>query len=237
MFRNTFQAGYLSVLYSLGCGALPSPFVLAACFSSRHPSPRSRPLQLWEGEEAEGVRLVRDEELQSQVVEVTGGNIAERYIACPSHPKKTLGIKLPHIILIVKNVRTGQIRFFSFFHQKLLPSKPLTRLARQMNKYFSFEIEALDDKKLKRRFRASNYQVFCQLHPIHGGALLPLLGRRGSNASGVVQTQARVKPYICTMPLRLSEGWNQVQLNVADLMRRAYGTALMEISRGRRIGV
>jgi hypothetical protein len=29
----------------------------------------------------------------------------------------------------------------------------------QMHKYFSFEIEALDDKKLKRRFRASNYQV------------------------------------------------------------------------------
>jgi hypothetical protein len=28
-----------------------------------------------------------------------------------------------------------------------------------MHKYFSFEIEALDDKKLKRRFRASNYQV------------------------------------------------------------------------------
>jgi hypothetical protein len=46
------------------------------------------------------------------------------------------------------------------------------------------------------------------------------------------QTQARVKPYICTMPLRLSEGWNQVQLNIADLMRKAYGTTFVEISRG-----
>lgn len=46
------------------------------------------------------------------------------------------------------------------------------------------------------------------------------------------QTQARVKPYICTMPLRLSEGWNQVQLNIADLMRKAYGTTFVEVSRG-----
>ncbi|ELR21102.1 flagellar associated protein [Acanthamoeba castellanii str. Neff] len=152
MFKNTFQAGYLSILYSLG----------------------SRPLQLWEGENADGVKMVRDEDLQSEVVEVMGENIADVYITCPSHPKKTLGIKLPYIVLLVKN----------------------------MHKYFSFEIEALDDKKLKRRFRASNYQ-----------------------------TQARVKPYICTMPLRLSEGWNQVQLNIADLMRKAYGTTFVEISR------
>lgn len=49
------------------------------------------------------MKLVRDEDLQSQVVEVSG-EVADVWIACPSHPKKTLGIKLPFIVLIVKNV-------------------------------------------------------------------------------------------------------------------------------------
>ncbi|KAI4353667.1 hypothetical protein L6164_002599 [Bauhinia variegata] len=33
----------------------------------------------------------------------------------------------------------------------------------------------------------------------------------------------RVKPYICTMPPKMDEGWNQIQLNLADLTKRAYG--------------
>ncbi|KAG0480900.1 hypothetical protein HPP92_011758 [Vanilla planifolia] len=53
----------------------------------------------------------------------------------------------------------------------------------------------LDDKNVNRRFRASNYQAV-----------------------------TRVKPFICTMPLRLEDGWNNIQLNLTDLTRRAYGT-------------
>lgn len=41
----------------------------------------------------------------------------------------------------------------------------------------------------------------------------------------------RVKPFICTMPLRMDEGWNQIQLNLADLTRRAYGTNYVETLR------
>ena len=41
----------------------------------------------------------------------------------------------------------------------------------------------LDDKGVRRRFRASNYQ-----------------------------STTRVKPFICTMPMRLDEGWNQIQV-------------------------
>ncbi|KAF3963418.1 hypothetical protein CMV_012192 [Castanea mollissima] len=41
----------------------------------------------------------------------------------------------------------------------------------------------------------------------------------------------RVKPYICTMPLRMDEGWNQIQLNLADFTRRAYGTNYVETLR------
>ncbi|KAL5570307.1 hypothetical protein UlMin_026882 [Ulmus minor] len=41
----------------------------------------------------------------------------------------------------------------------------------------------------------------------------------------------RVKPYICTMPLRMDEGWNQIQFNLADFIRRAYGTNYVETLR------
>ncbi|CAA3029383.1 Hypothetical predicted protein [Olea europaea subsp. europaea] len=41
----------------------------------------------------------------------------------------------------------------------------------------------------------------------------------------------RVKPFICTMPLKLDEGWNQIQLNITDLTRRAYGTNYVETLR------
>ena len=47
---------------------------------------------------------------------------------------------------------------------------------KQMKKYFTFEVQVLDDKNVRRRFRASNYQ-----------------------------STTRVKPFICTMPMRLDE--------------------------------
>lgn len=62
--------------------------------------------------------------------------------------------------------------------------------------------QILDDKNVRRRFRASNYQ-----------------------------STTRVKPFICTMPMRLDEGWNQIQFNVADFTRRAYGTNYVETLR------
>ena len=37
------------------------------------------------------------------------------------------------------------------------------------------------------------------------------------------QSGTQVKPFICTMPLRLDEGWNQVHFNLSDFTRRAYG--------------
>jgi len=33
------------------------------------------------------------------------------------------------------------------------------------------------------------------------------------------------------MPLRMDEGWNQIQLNLADFTRRAYGTNYVETLR------
>lgn len=52
-------------------------------------------------------------------------------LCSPADASKTLGIKLPFLVMIIKNLK----------------------------KYFSFEVQVLDDKNVRRRFRASNYQV------------------------------------------------------------------------------
>uniref|UniRef100_A0A8C5ZBU4 Cilia and flagella associated protein 20 n=1 Tax=Marmota marmota marmota TaxID=9994 RepID=A0A8C5ZBU4_MARMA len=102
------------------------------------------------------------------------GTRSTTYITCPADPKKTLGIKLPFLVMIIKNLK----------------------------KYFTFEVQVLDDKNVRRRFRASNYQ-----------------------------STTRVKPFICTMPMRLDDGWNQIQFNLSDFTRRAYGTNYIETLR------
>ena len=48
---------------------------------------------------------------------------------------------------------------------------------------------------------------------------------------GFQQSTTRVKPFICTMPMRLDEGWNQIQFNLSDFTRRAYGTNYIETLR------
>ena len=124
MFKNTFQSGFLSVLYSIG----------------------SKPLQLWNTEVDEGhikvkieirnlaetkvkvenirwFQRVQDSDIQSSVIEVEGENVANNYITCPMNASDSLGIKLPYIVFVVKN----------------------------MNKYFSFEIQIKDDKNIQVR--------------------------------------------------------------------------------------
>uniref|UniRef100_A0A9J2PK18 CFA20 domain-containing protein n=2 Tax=Ascaris TaxID=6251 RepID=A0A9J2PK18_ASCLU len=153
MFHNTFQSGLLSILYSIG----------------------SKPLQIWDKKVRNGhIKRITDDEIQSLILEIMGANVSTAYISCPLDPKKTLGIKLQYLVMIVKN----------------------------MKKYFTFEVQILDDKGVKRRFRASNYQ-----------------------------SNTRVKPFICTMPMRLDDGWNQIQFNLADFTKRAYGTGYVETLR------
>ena len=120
------------------------------------------------------IKRITDQEIQSSVLEIMGTNVSTNYITCPADPKRTLGIKLPFLVMIIKNLK----------------------------KYFTFEVQVLDDKNVRRRFRASNYQ-----------------------------STTRVKPFICTMPMRLDEGWNQIQFNLSDFTRRAYGTNYIETLR------
>lgn len=153
MFKNTFQSGFLSILYSIG----------------------SKPLQVWGKQVRNGhIKRLTDQDIQSNVIELVGTNVSTTFITCPENSKNHLGIKLPFLVMIIKN----------------------------MKKYFTFEVSVLDDKGVTRRFRASNYQ-----------------------------SMTRVKPFICTMPMRLDDGWNQIQFNLSDFTRRAYGTNFVEVKR------
>ncbi|XP_073342552.1 cilia- and flagella-associated protein 20-like [Pagrus major] len=154
MFKNTFQGRFLCIFYSIG----------------------SKPLQIWDEKARNGhIQRVTDDNIRSQVLEVEGANVCTTYIACPAdNPKKTLGIKLPILVLIVKNVK----------------------------KYFTYEVEVLDDKNIRRRFRLSTYR-----------------------------STTRVDPLLCTMPMKLDDGWNQIQFDLSDFTRRAYGTNYLETLR------
>ncbi|KAF9125059.1 hypothetical protein BGW39_007685 [Mortierella sp. 14UC] len=179
MFKNTFQSGFLSVFYSLGSDPLqlwakrvgppPAPSKSQSA-SNDAESPDSPPPQQQEPH----VDFLIDDTLNSQVLEILSTHLPTTFITTPSLATRTLGIKLPFLVFLVKN----------------------------LGKYWSFEVTILDDRGEKRRFRASNFQ-----------------------------TTTRVKTYITTMPLRMDPGWNQIQLNLADYVKRAYGTTYVETQR------
>ncbi len=50
------------------------------------------------------IKRITDPDIQSSVLEIMGTNVSTTYIQCPADPKKTLGIKLPFLVMIIKNV-------------------------------------------------------------------------------------------------------------------------------------
>lgn len=153
MFENTFQSGFLSILYSVG----------------------SKPLQIWDAKVRNGhIKRITDSDINSLVLEIAGVNISTTYITCPAEPHMTLGIRLPFMTMIIKNLK----------------------------RYFSFEVQVLDDKNFPRRFRASNYV-----------------------------TTTRVNPFNCTMPLSLGDSWKCISFNLSDFTRKVYGTRYVETQR------
>ncbi|XP_046969853.1 cilia- and flagella-associated protein 20-like [Vanessa cardui] len=152
MFKNTYQSGLLSIFYSCG----------------------SNPLAIWDMEVKNGhIKRLTDNEVNSIVLEIVSTNVATTFITCPKR-NQVLGIKLPFLVMIVKNLK----------------------------RYFSFEITIVDDKNMRRRFRISNFQ-----------------------------STTKIKPFCTCMPIGLSGGWNQIQFNLADFTRRAYGTQFIEVQR------
>jgi Protein of unknown function (DUF667) len=91
----------------------------------------SQPLLIWESKVKNGfIKRISDEDAKSLALEIRGVNVATCYITAPSSPCINLGVKLPFLIIVVKNLR----------------------------KSFSFEVQILDDQNQLRRFRSSNYQ-------------------------------------------------------------------------------
>ncbi|SCO73268.1 transcription factor IIb, putative [Plasmodium vivax] len=110
MYRNKFQPNILSLLLSAG----------------------SKPLDLWKTKTKKGcVRKVLDDTIKLSAIEIVSENTSDSYIYTAPEKFSSLGISLPFIVLIVKN----------------------------MNKYFSFRISIMDDKRCRRTFRISNFQV------------------------------------------------------------------------------
>lgn len=84
MLRNTYQTGFLSILYSVG----------------------SSPLQIWKTciEDGHVKRITDDPDVELNVLELLSSTIATTFITCPPSPDVELGIKLPFLVIIVKNV-------------------------------------------------------------------------------------------------------------------------------------
>lgn len=89
MFRNTYQRGFLTVFSSSG----------------------SKPLEIWDIVTKNGhAKRVTDEELKLMSFELMGANVATTYMVAPKCPCPSLGVKLPFLVLLVKNLK----KFFSF---------------------------------------------------------------------------------------------------------------------------
>jgi hypothetical protein len=56
------------------------------------------------------IRRVVDDEVRSLVLEISGTNVATTYITCPIKPRLSLGIKLPFLVMIIKNMK----KYFTF---------------------------------------------------------------------------------------------------------------------------
>ena len=77
----------------------------------------SKPLQIWDKKVRNGhIKRITDNDIQSLVLEIEGTNVSTTYITCPADPKKTLGIKLPFLVMIIKNLK----KYFSFEVQVLI---------------------------------------------------------------------------------------------------------------------
>uniref|UniRef100_A0A182N828 DUF667 domain-containing protein n=1 Tax=Anopheles dirus TaxID=7168 RepID=A0A182N828_9DIPT len=153
MFRDSFQHRFVTVFSSAG----------------------SKPLAIWDVHTRNGnSRRLTDEDIRSLAFELAGVNVATTYMVAPCAPCPSLSIKLPFLVLLLKN----------------------------MKKFFSFEVQILDDRDSLRRLRFSNYQ-----------------------------SSTRIDSFSTTMPLSLVPNWNHVQLNLAEFIRRTYGSNYRETVR------
>jgi len=71
----------------------------------------SKPLQIWKEEVNNGhCKRITDNDIQSSVLEIMSTNISTTFVTCPNFSDRTLGIKLPFLVMIIKNVRRAPQR-------------------------------------------------------------------------------------------------------------------------------
>lgn len=154
MFKNAYQKGkFFTIFDSIG----------------------SKPLSLWKKRVQIGhCKEVRDDELYMKVLELLSSNVTTCFISTPCQPYNSLGITLPCITFVIKN----------------------------LDDFFTFEIEVRDSDKQLRRFQASNFLV-----------------------------RSRFDIFITQLPLRLESGWNKIEIDLADFTRRTHRKEYVETVR------
>lgn len=83
-------------------------------------------------------------DIQLPVFEISGTNIVNNYIGFPNNKNGSMKMKMPILVLLVKNVVNASI---------------------QLDKYFRFEATVLDDKNVKRTFISCNNQSITRIKP------------------------------------------------------------------------
>ncbi|KAJ2616189.1 hypothetical protein H4S08_000894 [Coemansia sp. RSA 1365] len=111
MLRHVYQAGILTIFNSAS----------------------SKPLQLWcISAKSKGlVELEDDDETDCPVLRLESAELASTFISLPRQTTQTLGVKLPYMVMIVKNT----------------------------DHFFSFEVEIVDNQEQVRRIRTANYEA------------------------------------------------------------------------------
>ncbi|KAK8809739.1 hypothetical protein WA158_000682 [Blastocystis sp. Blastoise] len=109
----------------------------------------------------------------------------------------------PYLEIIGENIAENYILCPAWSTKTLGITLPyFCMIVKPFDKFFSFEIQTKDDQGLIRRFRICNYQSL-----------------------------TRVREEICTLPLKLDTIWNHVQIDLADITRKTYGTQYQETLR------
>ncbi|ODM93950.1 Cilia- and flagella-associated protein 20 [Orchesella cincta] len=153
LFGQSIQAGILSIFHS----------------------GNDRALDIWEKQVRKGhIKKVHDVHISANTLEIMGANMASVFITTPIGIFQTLGVRLPFLVFVVKNLR----------------------------KHFMFDVLVLDDKNLRRRLRFTNSISTC-----------------------------RIKPHISLIPLALDDGWNEIKINLPEILQKTYSSAFKETVR------
>ncbi len=112
--KNNKDNGFTSILYAVG----------------------AKPLDNWEYVVKNGhIKRLLDPDIQSPSIEIIGANVDANFIYTPTSKNKSLEIKMPTIVLLIKNLL----------------------------KYFKFEVTVIDDKHNERVFISSNFQTLTRI--------------------------------------------------------------------------